>query len=134
MVICIINIILARPDISYRGSKVVPQKDIICLKEITIRYLHHDIVYEKNNTCWKHYIVKKNYLSKEKLKSQLLEYCTNYYRSHNNFNEIVFYFYKESSTIPWFWSNNGYFPDLEMNSEYCIYAFYVSKDRVKISD
>ena len=127
-------IILARPDITYRGSKIVPQGDIIYLNKINLRYLHQDIIYKNSNTCWKHYIIKKNHLSKENLKNQLFDYCKAYYESNKNYNEIVFYFYQESPTIPWFWNNSGYFPDLEMNSEYCIFAFYVNNDGIKISD
>ena len=92
------------------------------------------LTHKNSNTCWKHYIIKKNHLSKENLKNQLFDYCKAYYESNKNYNEIVFYFYQESPTIPWFWNNSGYFPDLEMNSEYCIFAFYVNDDGIKISD
>ena len=55
-------IALARPDITYKGDRTVPEKDIIRLEKITLRDLKQDRIYS-NNTCSKFYIVKNNFLS-----------------------------------------------------------------------
>ena len=126
-----IYIALVHPDITYKGDRTVPEKDIIRLEKITLRDLKQDIIYS-DNTCSKYYIIKKNHLSKRKLNDQLSKYCNDYYNNDCNDHDIIsFHFYEEAGTMPWFWNNDGYFPDLEMNSKYRIYKCWVSKDWIK---
>ena len=125
-----IYIALVHPDITYKGDRTVPEKDIIRLEKITLRDLKQDRIYS-NNTCSKFYIVKNNFLSQKKLHKELSIFCCKYYDEQNEFDELTFIFYEECATMPWFWNNDGHFPDLEMNSKYRIYKCWVSKDWIK---
>ena len=123
-------IALARPDITYKGDRTVPEKDIIRLEKITLRDLKQDRIYS-NNTCSKFYIVKNNFLSQKKLHKELSIFCCKYYDEQNEFDELTFIFYEECATMPWFWNNDGYFPDLEMNSNCLVCRFFISKGETK---
>ena len=54
-------IALARPDITYKGDRTVPEKDIIRLEKVTLRDLRLDeyTKYEGSSLFIKYYIVKK---------------------------------------------------------------------------
>ena len=125
-------IALVYPDITYKGDRTVPEEDVIRLEKITLRDLKQDIIYS-DNTCSKYYIIKKNHLSKKRLYEQLSQYCSEYY-NNDNYDEIGFFFYEECSTMPWFWNNDGYFPDLEINSEHRICGYRVTKDGISLRE
>ena len=120
-------IALVYPDITYKGDRTVPEEDVIRLEKITLRDLKQDRIYS-NNTCSKFYIVKNNFLSQKKLHKELSIFCCKYYDEQNEFDELTFIFYEECATMPWFWNNDGYFPDLEMNSENLIAVYWITKD------
>lgn len=65
------------------------------------------------------------------IKAKLLDYCKDYYKNHNSYDEIGFFFYEECGRMPWFWNNDGFFPDLEMNSDCLICRIFISKEEVK---
>lgn len=117
------QIAFERPDLIYKGDKTVKEEDIIHLRRIILRDLKIDEKwsYGEKFRLFKYYIVKNNHLSKKMLKEQLLEYCKDFYKN-NNYDEIAFFFYEECGTMPWCWNNEGFFPDLEMNSEHRIAA------------
>lgn len=122
---------LERPDITYKGNRSVPKEDVVHYGKITLRDLRMDkyTKYERSSLFLKYYIVKKNHLSKRKLNNQLSKYCNDYYNNNcNNHDIISFHFYEESGTMPWFWNNDGYFPDLEMNSQNLIAVYWITTD------
>lgn len=130
------QIAFERPDLIYKGDKTVKEEEIINLGKILLRDLKKDEKwnYGGKDRLFKYFIVKKNHLSKKKLKDQLLEYCKEYYSKNNNYDEIAFFFYEECGTMPWYWNNEGFFPDLEMNSEHRIAAFWVTEDNITFRD
>ena len=128
-----IYIALVYPDITYKGDRTVPEKDIIRLEKVTLRDLRLDeyTKYEGSSLFIKYYIVKKNLLSKRKLNDQLSKYCNDYYNNDCNDHDIIsFHFYEEAGTMPWFWNNDGYFPDLEMNSENLIAVYWITENDI----
>ena len=124
------DIAFNRPDLTYKGDKTVPEADIIHLDKITLRDLREDHVIEsggKPTHYSKCYIVKKNNLSRKKLKAELIEYCKDYYEKNNTYDQIAFIFYEEGGRMPWFWNDDGYFPDLEYNSDLILGRCFVDK-------
>ena len=123
------DIAINRPDLTYKGDKRVPEADIIHLDKITLRDLREDHFIEGGGSTRysKRYIVKKNYLSRKKLKAELLEYCKDYYEKNNTYDQIAFIFYEEDGRMPWFWNDDGYFPDLEYNSDLILGRCFVDK-------
>lgn len=122
---------LERPDITYKGNRSVPKEDVVHYGKITLRDLRMDkyTKYEGSSLFLKYYIVKKNHLSKRKLNNQLSKYCNDYYNNNcNNHDIISFHFYEETGTMPWFWNNDGDFPDLEMNSQNLIAVYWITTD------
>jgi len=109
---------LERPDITYKGNRSVPKEDVVHYGKITLRDLRMDkyTKYEGSSLFLKYYIVKKNHLSKRILRNGKFS-C-----------KLVFDSYEECSTMPWFWNNDGYFPDLEMNSQNLIAVYWITKD------
>ncbi len=129
-------IALEHPALIYKGDKTVPKEDVIYLEKLKIRDLHLD-QYRNYGECTRHfkyYIVKKNFLSRKRLYKQLSQYCVDYYKNLNiyDYDEVRFFFYEESSTMPWFWNNDGFFPDLQSNSGCLICKCFVSKDGIKL--
>ncbi len=123
------------PSIRYDGDKSVPEEDVIYLEKLTIRDIRVEVnsKYDDGTTYYrKSYIVKKNHLSKKKIYQLLSNYCEEYYAEHDNYDKIGFFFYGECGTMPWFWNNEGYFPDLEMNSDCLICRCFASKDGIKL--
>ena len=122
------------PAFFYEGDKTVPENDIIYLEKLSVRDLRLDMQskYNDGTTYYrKCYIVKKNYLSKKKIYQLLSNYCKEYYKNHNSYDEVGFFFYEECGRMPWFWINDGFFPDLEINSNCLICRFFISKEEVK---
>ena len=129
-------ICLAYPSLTYKGDKTVPEEDVIHYEKITLRDLRLDEVlhYEEYTRHLKYYIVKSNHLSEKKIYRLLSNYCKDYYENNNSYDEIGFFFYEESGTMPWFWNNAGYFPDLEMNSGNLICRVFISKEEIKFME
>ena len=121
-----------RPDLTYKGDKTVPEEDVIYYEKITLRDLRLDDVYtddySNEKECHKYFIVKKNHLSFEKLHEQLSQFCRDYYKNQTEYDEVHFHFYEECATMPWYWNDEGHFPDLEANSENEIGAYGIYKD------
>lgn len=128
-------IAFAYPCIRYKGDKTVKEDDIIHLEKILLRDLRLDHCWnnEGKTELVKYFIIKNNHMSKKKLKAQLLKYSKEYY-TINNYDKIVFFFYEESGTMPWYWNNEGYFPDLEMNSDQCVAVFSISGNNITFRD
>lgn len=123
-----------RPDLTYKGDKTVLEEDVIYLEKLKIRDIRLDenSKYADGTTFHrKNYIVKKNHISKKKIYQLLSNYCKEYYENHNSYDKIGFFFYEECGTMPWFWNNKGYFPDLEMNSSCLICRVFISKEETK---
>ena len=76
----------------------------------------------------KSYIVKKNFLSTEKLHKELSSFCYDYYDNQSEFDEIDFDFYRECPEMPWFWNNDGYFYDLETNWDNLVAVYGIGKE------
>ena len=85
-------------------------------------------------------LVAKNIISDSNLffylynfsQSTTFEYNSKeYYKNHNSYDEVGFFFYEECGRMPWFWNNDGFFPDLEINSNCLICRFFISKEEVK---
>lgn len=130
-------ICLAYPSLTYKGDKTVLEEDVIYLEKLAIRDIRLDVnsKYADGTTYHKkNYIVKKNRLSKKKTYQLLSNYCKEYYENHNSYDEIEFFFYEECGTMPWFWNNDGYFPDLEMNSSCLICRVFISKEEIKFME
>lgn len=125
-------IALFYPSIRYEGNKSVPEEDIINYEKITFRDLRLDEYNEYSERFYKFYIVKKNHISKKKIYRLLSNYCKEYYENHNSYDKIGFFFYGECGMMPWFWNNDGFFPDLEMNSENLMCRFFASKDGIEL--
>lgn len=123
-----IHIALACPNITYQGDKTVLKEDVIYLGSIKIRDLRIDKYREFNNTkqCHKYYIIKNTLISQKKLHEKLSSFCYKCFEEQNEFDEIHYTFYDESPTMPWFWNNEGYFPDLEWNQDNIIAAYGVN--------
>ncbi len=121
-----------RPDLTYDGDKSVPEEDVIRYGKITLRDLRLDRVYTDDygngKECHKYFLVKKNHLSFEKLHEQLSQFCRDYYKNQTEYDEVDFDFYSECAYMPWYWNDEGHFPDLEMNHENIIGAYGVYKD------
>ena len=131
---CQLQITFERPDIIYKGNKTVSKEDIIYLDKITLRDLkiyESSSYYGEKTHFLKYYLIKGSFLSKKNLKAKLLDYCKDYYKNHNSYDEIGFFFYEECGRMPWFWNNDGFFPDLEMNSDCLICRIFISKEEVK---
>lgn len=122
------------PGIKYGGDKSVPKEDVIRYGNITLRDLRLDKVYtddySNEKECYKYFITKKNLLSLKKLHEQLSQFCCNYYKNQTEYDEVHFLFYRENRKMPWFWNNEGFFPDLEMNSKNLIGAYGVNNDGI----
>ncbi|MDE5776264.1 MAG: hypothetical protein K2H67_05235 [Treponemataceae bacterium] len=123
-----------RPDLTYDGDKTVLEEDVIHYEKIALRDLRLDQYrnYEGYTRHLKYYIVKSNHLSKKKIYQLLLNYCKEYYENNNSYDEIGFFFYEECGTMPWFWNDEGFFPDLEMNSGNLICRVFISKEGIKL--
>ena len=120
-----------RPDLTYDGDKTVLEEDVIYYEKITLRDLRLDYIetnkYNGERKCCKYFLVKGRHFSLKKLDEQLSKYCFDYFDSQNEYDEIHFHFYEESGTMPWFWNNEGYFPDLEYNSDNEIITYRINK-------
>ena len=120
-----------RPDLTYDGDKTVLEVDVIYYGKITLRDLRLDHIetnkYNGERKCCKYFLVKGRHFSLKKLDEQLSKYCFDYFDSQNEYDEIHFHFYEESGTMPWFWNNEGYFPDLEYNSDNEIITYRINK-------
>lgn len=120
------------PGIKYYGDKTVPGEDVVRYGKITLRDLRLDKVYTDNygngKECYKYFLVKKNHLSFEKLHEQLSQFCCDYYKNQTRYDEVHFLFYRENRKMPWYWNDDGYFPDLETNSKNRIGVYGVYKD------
>lgn len=125
-----------RPDLTYKGDKTVLEEDVIHYEKITLRDLRLDQYrnYEGYTRHLKYYIVKSNNFSEKKIYRLLSNYCKEYYENNNSYDEIGFFFYEECGTMPWFWNNDGYFPDLEMNSSCLICRVFISKEEIKFME
>ena len=127
-------IAIANPALRYKGDRTVPNEDVIYLENLIVRDLRLDMdskYIDGTSYCHKSYIIKNNHLSKKKIYQLLSNYCKEYYESHKFYDKIGFFFYGECGTMPWFWNNEGYFPDLEMNSNCLICRFFISKEETK---
>ncbi len=124
---------LERPDLTYKGGKTVPEEDIIHYGKITLRDLRLDecITYNGDTLFIKYYIVKKNLFPKKKLNKLLSQYCSEQYNKCNSYDIMSFHFYRECGKMPWYWNDEGYFPDLEANSDCKIGVFWISKDGIE---
>lgn len=118
-----------RPDLTYKGDKTVLEEDVIYYEKITFRDLRLDQYrnYEGYTRHLKYYIVKSNHLSEKKIYQLLSNYCKEYYENNNSYDEIGFFFYEECGTMPWFWNDEGFFPDLEYNSDNEIITYRINK-------
>ena len=123
-----------RPDLTYDGDKTVPEEDVIHYEKITFRDLRLDEYNEYSERFYKFYIVKKNHISKKKIYQLLSNYCKEYYENNNSYDEIGFFFYGECGMMPWFWNNDGFFPDLEMNSGNLICRVFISKEETRFME
>lgn len=123
-----IHIALTCPNITYQGDRSVLKEDVINLGSIKIRDLKIDKCRELNNAkqCHKYYIIKNTFISQKKLHEKLSSFCYKCFEEQNEFDEIHYTFYDESPTMPWFWNNEGYFPDLEWNQDNIIAAYGVN--------
>ncbi|MDE6719042.1 MAG: hypothetical protein K2J68_04205 [Treponemataceae bacterium] len=121
-----------RPDLTYKGDKTVPEEDVIYYGKITLRDLRLDKVYtydyDNRKECHKYFVVKKNHLSFEKLHERLSQFCRDYYKNQTECDEVNFHFYWECAKMPWYWNDEGHFPDLELNPVNKIGAYGVNKD------
>lgn len=123
------------PAFFYEGDKTVLEEDVIYLEKLSVRDLRLDIQskYNDGTTYYrKSYIVKKNHFSKKKIYQFLANYCREFYEKHNSYDEIGFFFYEECGTMPWFWNDDGFFPDLEMNSDCLICRIFINKGEMKL--
>ncbi len=127
-------IALFYPSIRYEGNKSVPEEGIINYEKITFRDLRLDEYNEYSERFYKFYIVKKNHISKKKIYRLLSNYCKEYYENNNSYDEIGFFFYEECGMMPWFWNNDGFFPDLEMNSGNLICRVFISKEETRFME
>ncbi len=121
-----------RPDLRYNGDRTVNEQDIIRLEWVTLRDLRMDESREYEDDgiklLRKSYIVKKNFLSTEKLHKELSSFCYDYYDNQSEFDEIDFDFYRECPEMPWFWNNDGYFYDLETNWDNLVAVYGIGKE------
>lgn len=120
------------PSLFYKGDKNVPQEDVIKIGNVCMRDLKMDRVSDDNQTryVYKYYILKKNKLSPSDLNEILLEYCGDFFDAQAEYDEIQFCIFKECPRMPWYWNDDGFFLDLELNYENEIATYWVDRKHI----
>lgn len=79
---------------------------------------------------YKYYILKKNKLSSSDLNEILSDYCDDFFDAQAEYDEIQFCIFKECPRMPWYWNDDGFFPDLELNYENEIATYWVDRNHI----
>ncbi len=120
------------PSLFYKGDKNVPQEDIVKIGNVYMRDLKMERASndKESRYVYKYYILKKNKLPPQNLNENLLDYCGVFFDAQSEYDEIQFVIFKECPKMPWYWNNEGFFPDLELNYENEIATYWVDKDNI----
>ncbi len=129
-------IALACPDLTYEGDRTVPEEDVIHHEKLTLRDLRVDLIETDENTgekiCKKYFLIKGYHFHSKKIYTQLLQFCFDYFAMQNAYDEIYFRFYEESGKMPWFWNEEGHFPDLFDLDDNLLVTYTIHKGELKV--
>ena len=120
------------PSLFYKGDKNVPQEDVVKIGNIYMRDLKKDRISDDKETryVYKYYILKKNKLSPSDLNEILLEYCGDFFDAQAEYDEIQFCIFKECPRMPWYWNDDGFFLDLELNYKNEIATYWADREHI----